>query len=96
MATALHRLQISLPESQVDFLAERARRDGVSIAEVVRQLVARAEAEGTSNADSLLTIAGIAEERGPILRGKPVSEKVDLYLAEATGPSRRRSRAPRR
>jgi hypothetical protein len=96
VATALHRLQISLPESQVDFLAERARRDGVSIAEVVRQLVARAEAEGTSDADSFLGIAGIAEETGPILRGKPVSEKVDLYLAEATRSSRRRSRATRR
>ena len=43
MVTSMHRLQISLPQSQAQFLAERARRDGVSIAEVIRQLIRREE-----------------------------------------------------
>ena len=85
MATTMHRLQISLPEWQTQFLAERARRDGVSIAEVVRRLVQR-ESEvvrGARSAGSIWDIAGIGEDRGPLSDGIPVSERPDLYVAEA-------------
>jgi hypothetical protein len=98
MTTAMHRLQISLSTPQVDYLSERARRDGVSLAEVVRRLVAReANADRSGRAsDSLWNIAGIAEERENLVRGTPVSERVDLYLAAASAPRVRRSRARRR
>ena len=89
MATTMHRLQISLPEWQSQFLAERARQQGVSIAEVLRRLVRR-EAESADDeaaADSLLDIAGIAEDHGPLLQGVPVSESPERYL---TAPSSRR------
>ena len=79
----MHRLQISLPEWQTQFLAERARRDGVSMAEVVRRLVQR-EAEAAKSgktADSLWEIAGIARDDGPLIDGVPVSENPERYLA---------------
>ena len=41
MATTMHRLQISLPNWQHQFLVERARRDGVSVAEVIRLMIER-------------------------------------------------------
>ena len=79
----MHRLQISLPQEQVRFLSERARRDGVSIAEVIRRLVRREEdaAPGRS-ADSIWEIVGISEEREPLINDTPVSERPDLYIAE--------------
>jgi hypothetical protein len=99
----MHRLQISLPTAQVDFLGERARRDGVSIAEVVRRLVEReSKADRTGRPiDSLWAIAGIAEERADVLPGIPVSERADLYLAAASvkpagHPVRGRRRPKRR
>src|SRR5580692_7580087 len=94
----MHRLQISLPTAQVDYLGERARRDGVSIAEVVRRLVEReSKADRSGRAtDSLWGIAGIAEERADVVPGIPVSERVDLYLAAASAPSRVRSDRARR
>ena len=85
MATTMHRLQISLPEWQTQFLSQRARRDGVSIAEVVRRLVEREaeSARGVRTADSIWEIAGIGEDRGALHDGIPVSERPDLYVAEA-------------
>jgi hypothetical protein len=74
MTTDLHRLQISLPRRQMRFLAERARRDGVSIAEVIRRMVEREAAAAQSDADSLWEIAGLAEDHGALLADTPVSE----------------------
>lgn len=82
MPTTMHRLQVSLPEWQAQYLAERARLDGVSIAAVVRRLVER-EARASSNQvspDSLWEIAGMAEDHGPLVEGVPVSESPELYL----------------
>lgn len=82
MATPMRRLQISLPESQAAFLAERARSRGMSMAEVVRQLIQR-EVETMSEkreAASLWEIAGIAEDHGPLIEEVPVSEAPELYL----------------
>ena len=94
MATTMHRLQISLPEWQAQYLAERARRDGVSIAAIIRRLVereTRAAAEHGS-ADMLWELAGVAEDHGPLLDGIPVSESPELYLtgSAAGGPRPRR------
>ena len=91
MSTSMHRLQISLPQSQVRFLAERARRDGVSIAEVIRQLVQREEQAATaqqSSVDSIWEIVGMITEDQPLIDGIPVSEQPDLYLAEESVPYR--------
>ena len=97
MATAMHRLQISLPEWQAQYLAERAQRDGVSIAEIIRRLVKReTEASaGSASTDSLWELAGLAEDQGPLLDGTPVSENPELYLNQArAGKARRRSPDP--
>ena len=83
MTTSMHRLQISLPEWQVQFLSDRAQRLGVSIAEVIRQMI-QAETEATvGSVDSIWEIAGIAEDRGSLIEGVPVSERPDLYLVAA-------------
>lgn len=82
MATTMHRLQISLPEWQAQYLAERARRDGVSIAEIIRRLVARDSktAADRGATESLWQLAGLAEDREPLIDGTPVSESPELYL----------------
>jgi hypothetical protein len=86
---AMHRLQVSLSKSQVDFLVERARREGVSIAELVRQLVERAAATRVPRIPgSILSIAGIADDHRPLIDSQPVSERSDLYLAAAAAPER--------
>ncbi len=95
MATTMHRLQISLPEWQAQYLAERARRDGVSIAAIIRRLVeleSQAAADHSS-AEKLLELAGVAEDHGPLLDGIPVSESPELYLTGAkAGSGHRRPR----
>lgn len=82
MTTNMNRLQISLPEWQVRFLAERARREKTSIAALIRRLVQReADAENAeANAETLFEIVGMAEDRQPLIRGIAVSEKPELYL----------------
>ncbi len=97
MSTSMHRLQISLPHDQMRFLAEQARRGGVSIAEVVRRIVRRElEDAPARGANSLWEIAGIGEDRGPLVGGVPVSEQPDLYVAEAICPSYTQNRKTRR
>jgi hypothetical protein len=88
MTTSMHRMQISLPRSQAEFLARRARRERVSMAEVVRRLVQReADAAPAPGAvDSLWTIAGIGEDPGTLHGGIAVSERPDLYLADLAAP----------
>lgn len=81
MGTNMHRLQISLPQWEMQFLEERARRDGYSIAEVVRQLIQREAAAAPANADSIWEIAGIAVDEGELINAVPVSQRPDLYLA---------------
>ena len=90
MATTMHRLQISLPEWQAQYLAQRARREGVSIAAVIRRLVKR-ESEAAADhrsADTLWELAGLAEDHGPLLDGTPVSESPELYLTGAASDRR--------
>lgn len=93
MPTHMHRLQISLPQWQTDFLAAQAERHGVSMAEVVRRLIER-EVEAARqpvSTSSLWEIAGIAEDQGPLIDGVPVSERPELYLtSQPPSPKRRR------
>ena len=89
MSTTMHRLQISLPRDQYRFLRDRARRDGVSAAEVISQLLEREQSATTitkADIDSALSIVGIGRDDGPLIDGLPVSENVDLYLTEMSVP----------
>ena len=87
MATSMHRLQISLPKSQMQYLARRARREGASVAELIRRMIQReAEAARSAGVDSLWEIVGIGVETEPLISGIPVSERPDLYLAEIAAP----------
>jgi len=98
MATKMHRLQISLPHRQARFLEERARLDGVSMAEVVRRLIDREAESGQrfGNVEGLREIAGIAEDRGPQIEGVAVSENPELYLAGGAMASDAKRRSTRR
>ena len=94
----MHRLQVCLPESQVQYLTHRARTEGVSIAELIRRLVETASKTATeSSINSLWEIAGIGEDRDPLIGEIPVSEKPEMYLEDALqrGASRQK-KAPHR
>ena len=86
MATSMHRLQISLSKAQAHFLRDRARREGVSAAEVIRRLLEHEEqaapAITQADIDAALSIIGLGENKLPLIDGKAVSEYPDLYLAE--------------
>jgi ribbon-helix-helix CopG family protein len=105
VTTSMHRLQISLPRRQMEFLAARARREGVSVAELIRRMVeneAQATEIGPADLESALSFAGIVPDEGSLIEGQSVSENVDLYLVEASLPNRAsnpksaRPQAPRR
>ena len=93
MATTMRRLQISLTLSQLHFLRNQAGRGRVSIAEFLRRLIEREAAKPRkptkADYESAMSICGIADEEKPLIDGLPVSENVDLYLAEAILPRRR-------
>lgn len=71
MTTTMHRLQISLPERQRRYLAERAQRDRVSLAEVIRRLLERAAAE---------------ESPQPAAESAVIAEASPAYRASPTPP----------
>jgi hypothetical protein len=99
MTTSMHRLQISLPRQQMDFLARRARQEGVSIAEFVRRLVeneAQTTESGPVDPESALSFAGIIAHESSLIAGQPVSENVDLYLVEGGLPQRTSNPKPER
>ena len=80
----MHRLQVCLPESQVQYLTHRARKEGVSIAELIRRLVEDAtKSSNQQGTDSLWAIAGIGKEHSPLIDGIPVSERPGIYIADA-------------
>jgi hypothetical protein len=94
MGTTMHRLQISLPHRQAEFLSERARRENVSMAEVVRRLIAReAERSEKRSPESVWQMVGVAEDNLPTREGVPVSERPDLYLADAIDARAREPKA---
>ena len=97
MATTMHRLQISIPEWQAQYLADRAKRTGVSIAEIIRRLVKQeAELPVDHGAEKIWELAGLAEDHGPIIDGIPVSEKPELYLTGRVARKPGGKKSPRR
>ena len=93
----MHRLQVCLPESQVQYLTHRARREGVSIAELIRRLVDDATRSSTEQQTaSLWEIAGIGEETAPLIAGTPVSERPELYVTSASKQRSRKKTAHRK
>lgn len=87
MSTTMYRLQISLPPKQVEFLRQRARNESSSIANVIRELIEReSEKEYHLTAQDIANVksmAGRFEDTMPLINGIPVSQNVDLYLAQA-------------
>ena len=79
MTTSMHRLQISLPEQQRRYLADCARQDGVSVAEVIRRLL-----EGAAERESRRPSGGnvsIGEARPDYqISPAPVLSEVVLHL----------------
>ena len=89
MSTSMNRLQISLPEWQVRFLADLAEHEGVSMAEIVRRLIQReAAAMAPTGTEAIWDVAGIAEDHGPLIQGTAVSERPELYLAADAAPGK--------
>jgi hypothetical protein len=87
ISTLMPRLRISLPQSQMRYLADRARREGISIAEVLRRLVRRAaETISPREVESYRGIIGIGQELEPLIDNIPVSRQPDLYIAENAAP----------
>lgn len=77
----MHRLQLSLQEEQAQYLAMRAEREGVSMAEVVRRLLDdEARQDAMAGSDSILDIVGLYTDTLPLIDGIEVSEDPDLYL----------------
>ncbi len=84
MTTSMHRLQISLPGSQVKYLTDRAKREGISIAELLRRLIHRElEQPASRGTASIRAIIGIGRNSESLINGIPVSEQPDLYLHES-------------
>jgi hypothetical protein len=81
MSTQMQRLQLSLREEQATYLARRARREGVSMAEVVRRLLdEQAAAEIRHDIESIWAISGLGGDEEPLDGGAPVSADADRYL----------------
>ena len=66
MATNMHRLQISLPEEQMDFLRERSRESKKSVAGVIRELIEQEArlAERPITEDPIWEVIGIGQSQG--------------------------------
>ena len=74
--TNMHR-QISMPRRQMEFLAARARRESVSVAKLIHQMVeneAHAAELGPQDIDSDLSFAGLVANVGNV-------EKLHALLA---------------
>lgn len=77
----MQRLQLSLQEEQAQYLALRAEREGISMAEVVRRLLDNeARRDSVEGSDSIWDIVGLITDELPLINGIAVSEDPDLYL----------------
>jgi len=84
MTTSMHRLQISLPEPQLRYLADCARRDGVSMAEVIRRLLdGAAEREGRRPSEGSVSVGEARPDYQisptPVLSEVVLHLPIDLY-----------------
>ncbi len=71
----MHRTQISLEEQQYHFLTQESRRRGVSLSELIRQLVTEQMQRRPADDTPLDKLAGMAE--GP---GEPIGREHDRFL----------------
>ncbi len=81
----MHRFQMCLPHDLHQFLVRKAERDGVSVAEVIRRLVIResADAPAAGAIEYALELVGMCSGPEPLRDDVPVSERPDMYLADA-------------
>jgi hypothetical protein len=96
MSTRMHRLQLSLREEQATYLAERARREGLSMAEVVRRLLDEEfAAEQTDEApEAIWHICGLSADEEQLVDDIPVSERPELYLYDPRAATPGATRPP--
>jgi hypothetical protein len=92
----LHRTQVLLAPKNVRYISARANQDGLSMSEVIRQILDDAEARNPVAIENVWTMVGIGTEEPALIGGVSVSENTDLYLVEVISPtSVRKSSAPR-
>jgi len=77
----MQRFQLSIRKEHAEFLATRAMREGVSMAEVVRRLLdVEARWDSPEGSGTIWDIVGLFKDELPLIDGIPVSEDPDLYL----------------
>jgi hypothetical protein len=92
----LHRTQVLLAPKNVRYISARANQEGLSMSEVIRQILDDAEAREPVAIESVWAMVGIGIEESALIGDAAVSENTDLYLVEAISPkSVRKSRSPR-
>lgn len=83
----LHRKQVLLAPHNVRYVSARASQEGLSMSEVIRQILDEAEARNPVAIESVWSMVGIGTEHAALVDDLPVSENVDRYLVEAIEPS---------
>ena len=76
----MHRTQVNFEESQHEFLVEEARRQGVSMAELLRRLVAEHMAQALSEVDIFEELAGCGDSGGSAEEADDIAINHDDYL----------------
>jgi hypothetical protein len=79
----LHRTQVLLAPKNVRYISARASQEGLSMSEVIRQILDDAEAREPVTIESVWTMVGIGAEGPAMIGDLAVSENTDLYLVEA-------------
>ena len=82
----LHRTQVLLAPKNVRYISARASQDGLSMSEVIRQILDEAEASQPVTIESVWEMVGIGTEGPALIGDAAVSENTDLYLVEAMAP----------
>lgn len=82
----LHRTQVLLAPKNVRYISARASQEGLSMSEVIRQILDAAEAREPVAIESIWTMVGIGAEEPAPIDNLVVSENSDLYLVEAISP----------
>lgn len=93
-----HRTQVLLAPRNVRYISARASQEGLSMSEVIRQILDDAEAREPVAIESVWTMVGIGAEGTALIGDAAVSENTDLYLVEAISrkPVRKSSSPPQR
>jgi len=79
----LHHQQVLLALRNVRYVSPRASQEGLSMSEVIRQILDEAEARDPVAIESVWSMVGIGTEHAALVDDLPVSENVDPYLVEA-------------